>query len=157
MSRHRIAHPFDKLVFDHLGGVSVNHTIKESKEAAGNRYHHECFLLAFCCSFYTCSNLRALSVIMNSSSETIMLRFIETAINMCIQEGSCSYSSHTFTRSLSIKGYVMNAYLSSAHVACWSLNHGVSMYHSRRLLYASVSSKVSMMSHTLNEHLAAVP
>ena len=42
----------------------------------------------------------------------------------------------------------MNACLSSAHVACSSLNHGVSMYHSRRLLYASVSSKVSMMSHT---------
>jgi len=156
MSRQRIAYTLDELVFKRLGGMSVNYTISESKEAAGNRHHQECFCCFFDC-FYTCSNLRALSVIMNSSSETIMLRFIETAINMCIQEGSCSYSSHTFTRSLSIKGYVMNAYSSTAHVACWSLNHGVSMYHSRRLLYASVSSKVSMMSHTLNEHLAAVP
>lgn len=136
--------------------MSVNYMLTESKEAAGNRYHQVCFYLVLCC-FCTCSNLRALSVIMNSSPETIMLLFVEKAINMCIQEGLCSYSSHTFTRSLSIKGYVMYACLSSAHVACWSLNHGVSMYHSRRLLYASVSSKVSMMSHTLNEHLAAVP
>lgn len=126
MSRERIAYHLDKLVFKHLSGMSVNYTIAESKETAGNRYHQE-RLYCFYLFSYTCINLRALSVIMNSSSETIMLRFIEKAINMCIQEVLCSYSSHTFTRSLSIKGYVMNACLSSAHVACWSLNHGVSM------------------------------
>jgi len=126
MIRQRIAYHVDKLVFKHLSGMSVNYTIAKSKEAAGNRYHQEC-LYCFSCCFYTCNNLRALLVLMNSSLETIMLRFIEKAINMCIQEVLCSYSSHTFTRSLSIKGYVMNACLSSAHVACWSLNHGVSM------------------------------
>lgn len=126
MSRQRIAYHIDKLVFKHLSGMSVNYTMAESKEAAGNRYHQQCFYCFYLFS-YTCINLRALSVIINSSLETIMLPFIEKAINMCIQEVLCSYSSHTFTRSLSIKVYVMNACFSSAHVACWSLNHGVSM------------------------------
>jgi len=44
MSRQRIAYHLDKLIFKHLGGMSVNYTITESKEAVGNRYHQECFI-----------------------------------------------------------------------------------------------------------------
>jgi hypothetical protein len=36
MNRQRIAYNLDKLVFKHLSGMSVNYTIAERKEEAGN-------------------------------------------------------------------------------------------------------------------------
>ena len=52
MSRQRIAYHLDKLIFKHLSGMSVNYTISESKEAAGNRYHQECFYWFFVVSIH---------------------------------------------------------------------------------------------------------